>query len=319
MVHRIEDYIEKYCSKSLREIVLSGNSNFLFKDLSNSFVNVEIMGLHGMQYDVLTNEIPFITNFPNLNSLDVVKFPKNFSIRIAFPYLKYLRIEVDKSHEDIRNNVHHHEYEISEFLKLNPQLEKLRIHSYFCELHPIIFRDVHLPMLKCLILFYPLSQNSYSVERFHFENVIYLEMWPSRVTHIPFTFNKLEKFKCRSMFRTIPPCICDFIIENQHLKSIKLRLVTQGGVNELPQLFETCSTLTNIEKLNFAINIRLSSISLISDDIRNLFSRNKSLKVLALRVSRNEDGSTDLRDSFVKSKVSKQKPVANAIKLTLIP
>lgn len=316
MLHRIEDYIEKYCSKSLREILLSSSSKFLSKLLSNSFVNVESISLYGNQYDVLINEIPFITNFPNLNYLFVLSFPKNFSIRIGFPYLKYLRIRVYHSLEDIsnRNNLHREEYEIREFLKLNPQLEKLRISSHI-ELDPIIFRDVHLPMLECLIIFYPLSQNNYSVERIHFENVTYLELWPSCVTHIPFTFNKLEKFMCHSIFREMPSCICDFLIENQHLKSIKLRLVPLVGVN---RLFETCSTLTNIEKLNVATSIRLSSISLISDDIRNLFSRNLSLKVLALHMSRNEDESIDIRDSFVKSKVSKQKR-GNSIKLTLIP
>ncbi|XP_055307320.1 uncharacterized protein LOC129571540 [Sitodiplosis mosellana] len=323
--------LEKYCSKSLRELTDRTNNLLFLKEIRNPFINVEKIFCTWVSFS--TSEIPFNTLFPNLKSLDVAwisgstsempfctLFPNleslktsisnKVAVRIASPSMKHLCITTPMFHEE---NI------VYELLKLNPQLEKLEIDFKNIFRHIMFSRDVNLPKLKDLFL--RTYFKTYNVQRYHFDNVTNFHLVVnSDLAYVPFTFNKLERFQFTSYYfsksDTIPSHIFDFITENKHLKSITVSRL-ECGVTEL---FQLCSVLTNIEELY--VEVRRPLPSSISELIRNLFSKNHSFKNLTLEGPKLHYGLEDL-DDFIKSKISKREEYFSyscfKIKLTLNP
>lgn len=134
-----------------------------------------------------------------------------------------------------------------------------------------------MPMLQR----FSLQMFSYNIDqRYHSDSVIDFYMNPiSKLTNIPFTFSKLERFKCNCLNDdTIPSCIFDFIAEKKHLKSITLNGVRHGINTTINKVFQLISVLTYIEELNIKIwreRGTFDSPPFPSDLILNLFSQSQ--------------------------------------------
>lgn len=311
ILFHIESYVAKYCSKSLRQFLLTQPPTFLFTEIQTSFINVETIKFHN--YPRLC-EVPFNTIFPNLKSIDLLIVWKGFNL-ICIPSVKNLFMYAIKTHQSINAQSTNEENEIKDLLKLNPQIEKLELKLTSGFSYDIIFHGLNenLPTLQRFIL--QMYSNN-SVQRYHLDNVVDFQMIAgSKLTYIPFTFSKLERFKCRCFYNdTIASCVFDFIAENKQLKSIILRGVKDG----LDGLSQHVSLLKNIEELDIEI-IKPFFPKITSDFILNLFSQNQSLKKLTLiAYPENYESLNDL----VKSKISKQEKnysFQRFVKLTLHP
>lgn len=277
---------------------------FLFTENQTPFIAVERITFY--RYARVC-EVPFRTIFPNLKRVDFDEIAwKGFNL-ISIPSVKHLFIRASKSIRSMGLNV---ENEIRELLKLNPQIEDLELLTNH-NLSEIIYQDLNenLPMLKRFVL--QLSTKDI-VQRYHLNNVIDFDISPTleqKLSNIPFTFSKLERFKCFCLYNdTIPSCVFDFIAENRHLKSIAIDGVC-GGID---RLFQLDSVLTDIEELS----IKSFERTFDSDLIVNLFSQSRSLKKLTMIIG--QDAFKCINDSL-KSKIVKKEIIHNGLKLTFHP
>ncbi|XP_055307469.1 uncharacterized protein LOC129571678 [Sitodiplosis mosellana] len=248
---------------------------FLFKEIRNSFINVEHISLD--QYRAPISEFPFSSTFPNLKSLEL-QLGWNGPTPIAFPSVKKLCIDAWKSKKNEYKGLHFEANEINELLRLNPQLEELELNNGISD---TIFQDINLPELKRFsprMRYYPNIKNA---DRYHFENVIDFRFdifHNGKITNIPFTFSKLERFECSCYANdgAIESYILDFIDENKYLKSI----ILTGVRGRIDSLLQRVSVLPNIEELSVEAWAR--PVSSNFDLISNLFSKNPSFKKFTL-------------------------------------
>ncbi|XP_055320233.1 uncharacterized protein LOC129577369 isoform X1 [Sitodiplosis mosellana] len=299
LVFHIESYVEKYCSKSIRRLGLDSPPKFLFKEIQTSFINLENIAFY---YYYPLCEVSF-SNFPNLKSIELHLSWRESNL-ICIPNVKIFHIEARKNIQSLGLN--YEENEIKELLKLNPQIEDLKlrientqsIHGLF-KYSDIIFQGLNenLPMLRRLNLDMNIDENFRS---YHFDNVIDFQFnsYP-KLINIPFTFSKLERFTCSLHLKdTIESCVFDFIAANECLKSITL----DGVMDGIDNLFQLNTVLTSVEEMSIKI-CRCNSVSITSDLILNLFSQSQSLKRLTLTAyPRNFEN----LDDSVKSKIVQQ-------------
>lgn len=317
IIIHIESYVARYCSKSLRRFTFDEPPRFLFKENQNSFINVERIDF--FNYSPLC-DVPFSKIFPNLKHIDlhIYRTVWDRSIHIAIPSVKNLHIDATLGRQNKDLNLAKND--INELLKLNPQIEdlKLKLSDGF----EFFFQDFNenMPMLQR----FSLRMISYSIDqRYHSDSVIDFHMNSIyKLTNIPFTFSKLERFECNCWHDdTIPSCIFDFIAENKHLKSITLDGVRHGINTAINKLFQLVSVLTYIEELNIKIwpereieRGTFDSPPFPSDLILNLFSQSQCLKRLTLssflKIFENLDES-------VKSKIVKQEDNGSWLTITL--
>ncbi|XP_031639581.1 uncharacterized protein LOC116351603 [Contarinia nasturtii] len=300
-VFHIENYIAKYCSKSLKQLSLDFKPIYLFKEIGKLFVNIEHIHLNCFYYPI--HELSLDSIFPNLNSVRLEFYEFNF-MPISIPSMKKLSIfYIGKNKQDT---------EIGRFLEINPQLEDLNLHLYYSFSDTLSQRlSENLPMLKRLSLRMKLTQN---VERYNLINVIEFRLRPINhaFPYIPFTFTKLERFECECYLEDpMNSRIFDFIAENSQLKSITI----SGAYDQfIDRLFQLNSVLSTVEELNIRA---MSTFPIsISDRIFDLFSQNQSLKKLTLT---GKSIFTKWLNDFVKSKICKREKTQYGLKLTLCP
>ncbi|XP_055307736.1 uncharacterized protein LOC129572435 [Sitodiplosis mosellana] len=293
-VFLIENYLAEYCSKTLKHLELTHPPMILFKEIRNPFINIENIDLHGYQAPIC--EFPFSSVFPNLNLLQIwfSCFSEEFT-PICIPQMKKLSLFGGRIHQRSELNVNRatnfEENEIKEMLRLNPQLEELKLNLY--SIKDIIFQDLSLPNLKRLSPTMHFNSNIKNADRYHFENVIDFNLPFHKITNIPFTFSQLERFEY-SCFedKTIKPYVLEFISENKYLKSVILTNVWDG----INSLFPILTELNHIEEVSVETTlyeIPSSTWNLIPE----LFSQIQSLKKFTLWISRIRNFSEKIKNA----------------------
>lgn len=303
-VEKIEFYVAEYCSESLEKLFAQSRHVYekhqnkkqnLFEHIAKQFPKLKELII----YDCTIGPKLFNRLFPNLEYL-VINSPwysSDFSvIKEHFPNLKKLSFHRGKIDE-----IH-----IMDMMKLNPQLERLRLDGAEEACTHTLLECIrkYLPLLEYFQIdahrLYskgPLLPATNRVEPFHFDNVIEFRFttlsfsFPISSINL-FTFSKLEYISMGidvnlNEADTYQP-ILKFLQRNTHLKSIAICGRTTGNLNTL---FDFEFILSNVEQLNiesyyykFSGYHRSTDIfdTLMCKIIRFL-KRNESLKTLIIK------------------------------------
>lgn len=243
-------YLAEYCCESLENLLVT-LCDLRYLNFNKPLTNIESIFIYDSDFSSVS---PFNSNIPNLKSLTLheIKYETDTTkISFHFPSLTYFSFQkIEEFLNDQENVFEHQEREIIAFLKLNPQIEHLKVKGlvkhYTCALLKSIAES--LPKLRNLALQNDgsyLFQNvedifhSASVEHFDLSTTLYLG-----VLHIPFTFPRLK-----SLIMTTGTTLSfvNFIDRHQELRSIYLRLQLD---NLSPSLYHKFNNISlNIEEL----------------------------------------------------------------------
>lgn len=272
-----EDYMARYCSKTLKKLMLVKHPKWLFKSIPVRFESLEYLSLvvHYTDPAISLKEVPFYVSFPNISYLKIQTMVDGIQpdLKMRLPLIKHLCLIVGKL--DDRSG------EIVELLRLNPQLEEFKLDCFSMSpeyninlLHRV--RDL-LPKLKTLSVkkWIHLYESLYTDETFHFKNVVDFTLSLNKnYGRIPFTFDKLKRFQVEFSGAQLK-YISDFIFTNEQLKAISLEKVWDINWSECISILSN----TTVEE----ISIKCDDASHISSEYILRFLREiRFLKKLKL-------------------------------------
>ncbi|XP_037051268.1 uncharacterized protein LOC119085114 [Bradysia coprophila] len=304
--HHLEDYVAKYCSKTLSNLTLIVRPKVLFDDNAVPFTNVKSLEMCESS-SLSIAKVPFTECFPNLHSLTwnagSYNGLKARSIKVGFPSVKHMIVSKGRCNEDCNSCA-----SIIKLWELNPQLIELELHhdpdKCRIKLFPCI-RDFlpNLQIFKVAVYEWPISG-----ETIHFDSVVEFKLHLFRYcVIIPFTFARLKSFCVTYYTKEAQSNVSDFIAKNEHLKTLHVYYTKDSS-----RLTEMVSVLSiRIEELTITDYVMLRS-----EVVLRLLTEIRSLKKLVLVARRYNPSSFN---SQVRAKIVNEEKCGELFYVTLHP
>lgn len=265
-----------YCSKTLKTLSLNQTSTFLFDVICVPFSNVKSIFLSIPDAN-FKSSLHFKRSFPNLYTLSLElrrKLIEPINIIDNLPSLRQLTMTIQPYGTNMEIKNREDEF-ITEFLKLNPQLEKFNLK---------IYGEFSIRVMRCVCDF-SIKLESFSVfcesmcgyaeiETFHLKNVVDFNLSYFGNNYIPFTFDKLNSFKITCFDHVLNSHILDFITKNELLKNLHI----DSCIDPMSSLIESEFVLSNIEYLTISGYYKKMS----PDSVVSFLNVSRSLKQLTL-------------------------------------
>lgn len=258
--------IMKYCSKSLFELKLNVNGQYLLNQTEISFENVEIVDIHQSEY---SNNIDLSRIFPNMEQLKLeIHYPNQLSaLKRCYPNLRHLEL-IEKGIK--KNSI------LCDVLKENPQLKSL-LTSRCLDSNTIQLINENSPNLQSITAIFTrsdfiyLKQNTPSVRLAHVKNFTLIAEVPivNQIFKIPITFENLEALEVSTNCLTSP--IERFIIENDKLKVLSLPFADFRTTNT--RIDHILDRLSQLEEIVLLWDFRVTVA-----DIRRMYEKTQSLQ-----------------------------------------
>ncbi|XP_031635377.1 uncharacterized protein LOC116348495 [Contarinia nasturtii] len=252
---QVDNYIRKYCTKSLKKLSFENAPKWVFNDIQKPFPNVETVIFSA---STLAKELcEFNKWFPSMSRLEFTAgntILHSKCIEDRFINLKHLWIEINPENGFNKSNV-------LACLRLNSNLQSLRLKNCF---NGVFLNNAsqYLQNLEELVVETDKKCDFYNDDlKMHLKNVKYFEIIvPDVIGRIPFTFDRLENVHvvAKGIYG------CDTFFSEHSLKKLQLSLplemsvltgsfLIHGGVwsfaESLPQITEfkadKCTFSTN--------------------------------------------------------------------------
>lgn len=283
LCEEIEHYLNKYCSKMLNNLSLySISSKSLFSGCIETFENIDTLHLESCKFNGDLNMLKLFSRLRLLHLVGRNQFKNTNAIRVSLKSVSDLTIQVNKFEEA----------DITEMLKLNPQLEQLDIYPIYS--HEIVrCINEYLPNLRTLILRF-LSSQFYTedplFEPIHLEHVeeFLLEIDLPVLRNFPFSFGKLKNLFIKGPLELNQNCI-QFLEGLNDLKYLTISEWTDEE-NNIQRFFELRNIRSNLEQLSFTW---LDDIS--TDTVLTFLHQSQSLKRITINGSEFNENINDLR------------------------
>lgn len=243
-------YVVEYCCEALENLLLV-LCDVGFTNFKKSCMNVESVIFFNC---IFYHELPFSTQFPNLNSLILYQNEYHtYFTKIAFPFPALTHFSFCDSRSNLRNRseivLKHQESELIELLKLNTQIENLqmlRLAKNYS--HDLLKCITEMPKLRFLAFWNDRSQffGKHLQEEITFcsesvENLYLISLRGLDVYYIPIVFTRLKSL---TLYTGTSETFFKFILNHQEIKSINLGI----NIDNLnPQKLKNISL--NIEEL----------------------------------------------------------------------
>lgn len=237
---QINQYIAKYCARTLLELELIDADSYLIRDTSDLFPTVSRLNVQNFEY---TDNLALNRIYPNLTSLTICSYDFPLKSLVDF-YPKLMHLSTSRTDESI----------VLEVVLSNPQLRRFD----FLDVPTVQFIEhinQALPQLESLEVKHNpdgfLGPTDIAESLVHFKNVQHFGLNADgfeeiTVERVPFSFGQLKSLKIGAL--TADSLYSQLIQDNDQIEVLTLERI--NDVDILPLIAEYVSELHSLRELS---------------------------------------------------------------------